>query len=286
MHLCGDAFCTIRALPTHPLQRLGESLAAKAPRLLLVRKLADGEVCLLLAGTWSAEGYTPDLHLCATEARALCVTAHLARSRRPRRLVQENFPPTSRDLLLVIRTPLVSTPATNRTRSLRKDISSMETPIAAVRQAYDGRPVRPRCRLLGFLLGSVSLGLHLYSLPWVWLPHQCQAATLISILYIILQLYHQEGSGDGNVAARVEGRDRGAIGKEETCSGCRVSLSTRTGSSPSLCRSDSSRSLGGQRTRQGSLLRQHFLHYFSEEVSRGQRGIRTSEKTPSLTLTE
>ena len=36
----------------------------------------------------------------------------------------------------------------------------------------------------------------------------------------------------------------------------------------------------------GSLPRQHFLHYFSEEVSRGERGIRTSEKTPSLTLTE
>jgi len=31
----------------------------------------------------------------------------------------------------------------------------------------------------------------------------------------------------------------------------------------------------------GSLLRQHFLHYFSEEVSRGQRGIRTFEKAPS-----
>jgi hypothetical protein len=29
-----------------------------------VRKLADGEVCLLLVGTWSAEGYTPDVHLC------------------------------------------------------------------------------------------------------------------------------------------------------------------------------------------------------------------------------
>jgi hypothetical protein len=30
----------------------------------------------------------------------------------------------------------------------------------------------------------------------------------------------------------------------------------------------------------GSLLRQHFLHYFSEEISIGQRGIRTSENTP------
>ena len=26
---------------------------------------------------------------------------------------------------------------------------------------------------------------------------------------------------------------------------------------------------------------QHFLHYFSEEIPRGKRGIRTSENTPS-----
>src|SRR5215210_5987231 len=78
----------------------------------------------------------------------------------------------ARDLLLVIRTPPVITPATDRTRSLRKDISSMETPIATVGQAYDGRPIRPRCRLLRFLFGGVGLGLHLYSLPWVWLPHR------------------------------------------------------------------------------------------------------------------
>jgi hypothetical protein len=36
----------------------------------------------------------------------------------------------------------------------------------------------------------------------------------------------------------------------------------------------------------GSLLCQHFLHDFSEEVPRGERAILTSEKTPSLTLTE
>jgi hypothetical protein len=90
MHLCGDAFCTIRALPTHPLQRLGESLAAKAPRFLLVRKLADGEVCFLLAGTRFTEGYTPDLHLCATKARAVRVDAHLARSLLRHRLGQGN----------------------------------------------------------------------------------------------------------------------------------------------------------------------------------------------------
>jgi hypothetical protein len=36
----------------------------------------------------------------------------------------------------------------------------------------------------------------------------------------------------------------------------------------------------------GSLLREHFLHYFSEEVPTGEWDIRTSERTPSLTLTE
>jgi hypothetical protein len=34
-------------------------------------------------------------------------------------------------------------------------------------------------------------------------------------------------------------------------------------------------------TRTWSLPRQHFLHYFSEEVPTGQRSIRTAENTPS-----
>jgi hypothetical protein len=79
--------------------------------------------------------------------------------------VKRTFLLRARDLLLVIRTPLVSTPATNRARTPWKDISSMETGIAAVRQSYDGRPVRPRRRLLGFILGGIGLGLHRYSLP-------------------------------------------------------------------------------------------------------------------------
>jgi len=53
--------------------------------------------------------------------------------------------------------------------------------------------------------------------------------------------------GGGNVGARVEGRDRDTIGKEETCWGCRVRLTTRTRSSPSLSRSAHSRSLDGER---------------------------------------
>jgi hypothetical protein len=36
-----------------------------------------------------------------------------------------------------------------------------------------------------------------------------------------------------------------------------------------------------RRTRPGSLPLQHFLHYFSEEVPTGERGIRTSEKALS-----
>src|SRR5215216_3429389 len=80
MHLCFDLFRTTRALPPHPLQRLGQRLAAEALLLLLLRKLANGEVCLLLAGARFTEGYTPDLHLCATEAWALRLTAHVAGS--------------------------------------------------------------------------------------------------------------------------------------------------------------------------------------------------------------
>jgi len=36
-----------------------------------------------------------------------------------------------------------------------------------------------------------------------------------------------------------------------------------------------------RRTRPGSLPGQHFLHYFSEEIPRGERDIRTAENTPS-----
>src|SRR5919112_2755486 len=68
MHLGGDPFPTARALPPHPLQRLGQRLAAEALRLLLLRKLANGEVCLLLAGTRFTEEYTQDLHLRPTIA--------------------------------------------------------------------------------------------------------------------------------------------------------------------------------------------------------------------------
>ena len=160
--------------------------------------------------------------------------------------VKRTFFLRKRDPLLLVGSPPVSGPTTNRARTLRKDISSLETGIAAIRQAYDGRPVRPRCRLLRFLFGGVGLGLHLYFLPWVWLPHQYQAATLSSILYNILQSYHQEGSGGGNVAAGVEARDQAAI-SQETWSSCRVSLTRRTKSSPSLSSSSSSRSIGGER---------------------------------------
>src|SRR5215212_638695 len=85
MHLCCDAFRTTCALSPHPLQRLGQRLAAEVPPLL-VRKLADGEVCLLLAGTRSTEGHTQDLHLCSTGTRTLRVDAYLATSRLRRRL--------------------------------------------------------------------------------------------------------------------------------------------------------------------------------------------------------
>src|SRR5215211_3182072 len=132
------------------------------------------------------ERWVPGTNVCAPWRSAwICCAA--SRSARPSSAARLITP-----LLLLVGVPPVSAPATNRARTLRKGISSLETGIAAVRQAYDGRPVCPRCRLLGFLFGGVGLGLHLYSFPWVWLPHQGQATTHSGILYNILQLYHQE----------------------------------------------------------------------------------------------
>src|ERR671911_1021624 len=165
----------ICALAAHPVQHLAKRFAkwlpAEVPRLPL-RKLANGEVRLLLAGASFTDGYTPDLYHRLMETWALRPASHLARSLLRHCIDKENLPPKilkilrTREPLLVIRTPPVSAPATNRACTLRKGISSLETGIAAVRQAYDGRPVVPRCRLLGFLLGGVGLGLHLYSLPF------------------------------------------------------------------------------------------------------------------------
>src|ERR687890_547413 len=65
-----------RAISPHPLQRLpAESLRLI---LLLLRKLADGEVRLLLAGALATEAYAQDLHLRGTGARALRPASHLA----------------------------------------------------------------------------------------------------------------------------------------------------------------------------------------------------------------
>jgi hypothetical protein len=50
-HRRSDTICTTRALPPLPLQHLGQRLATEIP-LNLVRKLADGEIYLLLAGTY------------------------------------------------------------------------------------------------------------------------------------------------------------------------------------------------------------------------------------------
>src|SRR5919112_5377728 len=80
---CGivAAILSVRpALPPLPLQHLGQRLATEVSPLL-VRKLADGEIYLLLAGTRSAEGHTQNLHLCSTKTRTLRLNAYLARSR-------------------------------------------------------------------------------------------------------------------------------------------------------------------------------------------------------------
>src|SRR5215216_6281977 len=80
-------------------------------------------------------------------------------------------------LLLLEGAPPVGAPATNRTCTLRKGISSLETGVAPVRQAHDGRLVRPHRRHFGFLLGGVGTGFApLLPSPWVWPPHRCKAA--------------------------------------------------------------------------------------------------------------
>jgi hypothetical protein len=89
LQLCSNAVSAISALPLLPLQHLGQGLATEVVPIL-ARKLADGEIYLLLAGTRFAESYTQDLHLCDTRTRILRLTAHLARSRLRHHLPQEN----------------------------------------------------------------------------------------------------------------------------------------------------------------------------------------------------
>src|SRR5215204_6858890 len=124
----------IFALAAHPVQHLAKRFAerfakwlpAEVPRLILLRKLANGEVRLLLAGASFTEGYTPDLHHRLMETWALRPASHLARSLLRQGIDKENLPPKilrTREPLLVIRTPPVSAPATNRACTLRKGIS-------------------------------------------------------------------------------------------------------------------------------------------------------------------
>jgi len=127
-----------------------------------------GAFCRVQKG--EAERRVPGRNVCAPW-RSACICWAASSSDRPSSAVRYITP-----LPLLVGVPPASAPATNRACTLRKGISSLETGVAAVRQAYNGRPVVPRCRLLGFLFGGVGLGLHLYSLPWVWLPHRCQAA--------------------------------------------------------------------------------------------------------------
>ena len=47
------------------------------------------------------------------------------------------------------------------------------------------------------------------------------------------------------------------------------------------CAGQPSRAALAENAAPGTLPRQHILHYFSEEIPTGERGIRTSEKAPS-----
>ena len=85
--------------------------------------------------------------------------------------------------------PLVSTPATNRARTLRKRISSLETGIAAIRQPQDSRPISPCRRLLCCYLGRVSLSFHHRSFLRPWLLHRCQTISLVFVNYVTIIYY-------------------------------------------------------------------------------------------------
>jgi hypothetical protein len=58
-------------------------------------------------------------------------------------------------------------------------------------------------------------------------------------------------------------------------------LSPRAPGPRPACAGQPSRAALAENAAPGSLLRQHFLHYFSEEVLTGERSIRTSENPPS-----
>ena len=88
-HRRGHTIRTTRALLSLPLQHLSQRLAVEVSPIH-VCKLADGEIYLLLAGTWSTEGHTQNLHVCAAETRTRRLTAYLARYRLRRRLHQRN----------------------------------------------------------------------------------------------------------------------------------------------------------------------------------------------------
>src|SRR5215208_3621112 len=96
MRPCDGAFRTTRALPPQYLQRLDKQLTARVLRLILMRKLPDGEVCLLLAGARPTESHTSHLHHCVAVAGALGLASDLAQEDRHLHLCQEDLPPVTK----------------------------------------------------------------------------------------------------------------------------------------------------------------------------------------------
>src|SRR5215213_5754045 len=106
-------------------------------------------------------------------------------------------------------------------------------------------------------------------------------ARLPSSLAFCIRYYNyttRRARGAGNVAARVEGRDRAA--KKSNVPGLQrlARHAHQVLAQPVRVRLPAQ---PWRRTRSRSLLRQHFLHYFSVEIPRGERAARTSEKASS-----
>ena len=97
----GKIICALAAHPAqHLAKRFGERfskwLNSEVPLLLPLRKLANGEVHLLLVGASFTEGYTQDFHHRLIETRALRPPSDLARSRlhKNRLPLPKNRPPS------------------------------------------------------------------------------------------------------------------------------------------------------------------------------------------------
>jgi hypothetical protein len=154
----------------------------------------------------------------------------------------------------------------------------MKTGVATGWQAYDGRPVGPRCRLLRYLLGGVGLGLQLHSFPWggCLIDTRLPLSLAFCIIYYNCTTMRAWGVATLRLGLKVvvgPRQKRNVPGPQRIAYHAHrvLAKSVQVGLLAQLWR----------RTGTGSWLRQYFLHYFSVQIPRGEWGVRTSEKAAS-----